>query len=184
MQILKEDLPAQGTTTRVSEVVKDANPKYIIEAVAVQLGLKPSMCTHLWPHYVAMVRRLALVPCIQCGAASEADMVCDIEGPTFLINRTRAIHKEVSYAFKAARDYLGPVAYTKESELMIFNGFCESCLGLIEDQLPSGLKLSIPTSPDMKTFRNLVAKILRQGLMDEAIGALRRLVVQPTGTTI
>lgn len=184
MKVLKEEVLQQGeTTTRVDGTDKP-NPRYVVEAVAVQLGLKPSICGHLWYHYVAMVRRLPLVPCISCGAASEADMVVDVEGPTFLINRTRSVNREVSEAFKAARDYVGSVPHTKESELMIFNGFCEACLMNLEESLPFAMRLGVPESEEVKTLRSLVAKAMRQGHVNETIRALRRVVDRPTGSTI
>lgn len=184
MKVLKEDkLPGEETTVKVDEVRKDTNPQYVVEAVAIQLGLKPSQCAYLWPHYVAMVRRMPLVPCIRCGAASESDFVCDVEGPTFLINRTRSVNKEVSTAFRIARGYIGSVAHTKESELMIFNGFCEACLSDIEDTLPPVVKLGVPENESIKVVRTLVAKALRQGYVSEAIRALRALVDPPDRST-
>lgn len=177
VEILKDEVSVVGrTATRVSEAEAAPNPKYVLEAVAIQLGLKPSMCQYLWLHYVATVRDLPLVPCIQCGAASEKDLVVDIDGPVFLINRTRTIHKEVSVAYKQAREYLGAVAYTRESGLMLFNGFCEACLMMIEDELPPALKLAVPESPDIHVLRDLVAKVLRQDHTYDAIKALRRVV--------
>jgi hypothetical protein len=172
------------TTAKVEGAIhKEINPKYVVEAVMIQLGLKPSMCGYLWPHYVAMVRRLPLVPCIRCGAASEAEMVCDVEGPAFLINRTRSVNKEVSHAFKSAREYIGSVTHTKESELMIFNGFCEACLMHIEDDLPPALKSVVPEDPDLTKVRDLMGKALRQGHVYEVIKALRRVVDQPVWST-
>jgi hypothetical protein len=184
MNILKEDLQVQKTAATVSPSQRELTPKYVIEAVAIQLGLKPSMCSYLWPHYVAMVRRLPLVPCIQCGAASDAENVLDVEGPTFLINRTRAVNREVSAAYKTARESLGSVRYEKESGLLILNGFCEACLLHIEDELPPALKLAVPQSPTTSRLHYLVLKILRQGNVDEAIRALRPLVDLPTGSTV
>jgi len=183
MKVLKEEeLTGGETTVRVDGARKAVNPRYVVEAVAVQLGLKPSQCAYLWPHYVAMVRRLPLVPCIRCGAASESDFVCDIEGPHFLINRTRSVNREVATAFRIAQDHIGSVAYTKESELMIFNGFCEACLSEIEDKLPPIMKLGVPEDESIKTVRTLVAKALRQGHVSEMIRALRKLVDPPDGS--
>jgi hypothetical protein len=184
MKVLHEDVAPRATTVRADEGVrKEINPKYVVEAVIVQLGLKPSQCNYLWPHYVATVQRQSLVPCIRCGCASESDMVVDVEGPTFLINRTRSVNPEVSKAFKDAREYQGAVTYTKESELMIFNGFCEACLMDIEEYLPPALKSIVPEDPDITVVRDLLAKALRQGHAYEVTKALRR-VVDPSGWSI
>lgn len=110
-------------------------------------------------------------------------MVVDIEGPTFLINRTRSVNREVSHAFKAAREYIGSVTHTRESELMIFNGFCEACLMFIEGDLPPALKSVVPEDPDLTKIRELLGKALRQGHSYEVMKALRRVVDQPVRST-
>lgn len=182
MQVLK-DAEVAGTTTR-ADGVQPENPKFILEAAAIQIGLKPSICQHLWPHYVAMVRKMPLVPCICCGHLSDAESVWDIEGPVWLINRTRSLNKGVSFAFKRAKEMTGSAYHTKESELWIYNGFCESCLDEVGHDIPHALKLAMPEDPDFTTLRNLVAKALRQGQAYEAARALRRVVDQPLGSTL
>jgi len=176
MEILKDAQPSTTVTAGSIIVPKETNPRYVVEAVAIVLGLKPSMCRYVWPHYVAMVRNSPLVPCIRCGAASDAEMVVDVEGPMFLINRTRTVNKEVSMAFKSAKAFVGSATHTRESELMIFNGFCESCLSEVEDQLPPIFRAFVPEDPDITVVRDLVAKALRQGRAYEIAKSLRRVV--------
>ena len=65
---------------------------------------------------------------------------------------------------------------------MIVNGLCESCLAAIGDALPPILRIDLPESEDIQLFRNLIARVMRQGLTAKAINALRRLVDQPVGS--
>jgi len=170
---------------KVKPEPKQERPRYdtaaVLRGAAANLGINPDDAKHLGTFISNMENDLLpQITCIRCGRVGAKKRATLVSDPWRLLKDLSEINGRLKPLFPILRRDRH-ASQTIDPDVVVYNGFCSTCVHAMDKNIPAILKFDIPQEDEFVSLQYLVVELVRIGAGSEAVHDLERLLREHQG---